>query len=104
MVIARWHIKRTKSELGEDNAMSSSTYSAQSTAASYQNDDSIILESLQRTYNSNSLKDAKPFLLRVFYAVKKCINFVCELSRVKIQQESEGLNFLQEYVKRVEFI
>lgn len=101
LVIARWHIKQTKSDVSEDNAMSSSTYSAQSTAASCQNDESIVSESLQRTFYSSSLKDAKPFLLRVYYAVKKCMNFICSLSRTVIQQQTDGLSLLQEYVKRV---
>lgn len=81
--------------------MSSSTYSAQSTAASCQNDESIASESLSRTFYSSSLKDARPFLLRVYYAVKKCMNFICSLSRTVIQQHTDGLGFLQEYVKRV---
>lgn len=95
LAMARWNLKRFMSTDIEDGFLNSSRNSIQSTAESFENS-----MELDTHYSLLNTPDAKPFLIRVFRAIKKMMGWYCKFSLAVISQSIDSDTLISEYTKR----
>jgi hypothetical protein len=95
LAMARWNLKRFLCADIEEGFLNSSRNSIQSTAESFENS-----MELDTNYSLLNTPDAKPFLIRVFRAMKKMMGWYCKFSLAVISQSTDSDTLISEYTKR----